>query len=91
MCGLIGHPSRNMEDTGVEHDLNCADQAQEVSGEMNFSMRPIDCSCDILVKNVAAFCPCPKNLPEAKLKSFGLVTLEKENSRQPSIAVSRGH
>jgi hypothetical protein len=47
-----------MEDTGVEHDLNCADQAQEVSGEMNFSMRPIDCSCDILVKNVAAFWLC---------------------------------
>ena len=44
-----------MEDTGVEHDLNCADQAQEVSGEMNFSMRPIDCSCDILVKNVDFF------------------------------------
>ena len=58
MCGLIGHPSRNMEDTGVEHDLNCADKAQEVSGEMNFSMQPIDCSCDILVKNVAAFWLC---------------------------------
>jgi hypothetical protein len=57
----------------------------------NISNWPRDNFYDILVKNVAAFCPCPKNLPEAKLKSFGLVTLEKENSRQPSIAVSRGH
>jgi hypothetical protein len=27
-----------------------------------------DCSFDILVKNVTAFCPCLKSLPEAKLK-----------------------
>ena len=66
MCGLIGHPSRNMENTGVEHDLNCADQAQEVSGEMNFSMRPIDCSCDILVKNVAGLCSFLKSLLRLK-------------------------
>ena len=55
MCGLIGHPSRNMENTGVEHDLNYADQAQEVSGEMNFSMRPIDCSCDIFSEECGCF------------------------------------
>jgi hypothetical protein len=35
---------------------------------------------------MAAFCPCPKkNLPEAKLKSFGLMVLAEEISRQPSI------
>jgi hypothetical protein len=26
---------------------------------------------DILAKNVAAFCLCPKNVPEAKLKTVG--------------------
>lgn len=38
-------------------------------------MWPRDYSCYILMKNVAAFCPCPKILPEAKLKSFGLMAL----------------
>ena len=44
-----------------------------------------DRSCDILVKNVAAFCPCPKSLPEANVKSFGLIPLVEEVAKQPSI------
>lgn len=52
--GLNGHPRRNMEDFIAESDLNCADQAQEVSEE-SFSMWPGDCFCGILVKNVATF------------------------------------
>jgi hypothetical protein len=44
---------------------------------MNISKWPLDHSCDILSKNMAAFCPCPKNLPEAKLKSFGLTAFNK--------------
>ena len=36
--GLMGYPSRNMEDFVAESDLNCADLAQEVSVEKNFSM-----------------------------------------------------
>ena len=36
--GLIGHPNRNMEDIGVEGDLNCRGLAQEVSEEKNVSM-----------------------------------------------------
>lgn len=47
-------------------------------------MWPRDCFCDILAKNVAAFCPCPKSLPEAKLMSFGLIPLAEEISK-PSI------
>ena len=35
-----------------------------------------------LVKKVAAFCPCPKSLPEAKVKSFGLILLAEEISKQ---------
>ena len=43
-----------------------------------------DSSCDILAKSVTAFCLCPKNLPETKLKSFGLMLLA-EISEQQSI------
>ena len=45
--GLVGHPSRNIEDTGAEGELNSGGLAQEVS--KNFRNH----SCDILVKNVA--------------------------------------
>ena len=38
----------------------------------------------ILVKNVAAFCPCPKSLPEAKVKRLRLIALTKEVSKKPS-------
>jgi hypothetical protein len=34
---------------------------QVVSEERNPSMLPRDCFCDILIKNVAAFCTCPKS------------------------------
>lgn len=34
---------------------------------------------------LAAFCPCLKNLPGAKLKSLGLVVLTEEISRQLNI------
>lgn len=48
---------------------------QEVLERKNRSKCPRDCSCDILVKNVTEFCPCPKSLSKAKLKSFGLIAL----------------
>ena len=38
--------------------------------------------CGVLTRNISAFCPCSKNLPEAKLKSFGLMVLAEEISRQ---------
>jgi hypothetical protein len=37
------------------------------------------------VKSVAAFCPCPKSLPDAKVKRFILIALIKEVSKNPSI------
>ena len=43
-----------MEDFGAVNDFNCADLAQEVSVEKNFSMWPRDCFCSILVKNMAS-------------------------------------
>ena len=43
-----------------------------------------DWFCGILVKNVATFCPCLKNLPEAKVKRLVLIALTKEVSKKPS-------
>ena len=63
-----------MEDSGVKSDLNCRNLAQVVSEE-NSSMLPRNHSYDILVKNMAAFCLCPKSLPEVKVKRFGLISL----------------
>ena len=53
--GLMGHPSRNIEDFVAGSNLNCVDLAQEVSVNKNFKMWPRDCFCAILVKNVVAF------------------------------------
>jgi hypothetical protein len=75
-----------MEDTGAEGDLNFGNMIQEVLEENTISMWPIDYFCDILVKNVAAFCPCLKSLPEAKMKRFRLNALAKEISKQPDIS-----
>ena len=38
-----------------------------------------------MVKNVAAFCPCLKSLPETKVKRFRLIALTKEVSDMPII------
>ena len=82
--GLMSHPSRNMEDFVAGSNLNCVDLAQEISKEKNFRMWHKDWFCDILVKNVATFCPCLKNLPEAKVKRLVLIALTKEVSKKPS-------
>ena len=58
----MGHPSRNMEVSGVEGNLNCVGlMAQEVSME-NICMCPRDCFCDSLVKNRAVFCHCSESI-----------------------------
>ena len=70
----MGHPSRSMEDSGAECDLmNCGDQQISEGGNINMLCR--DCTCDTLVKKVVAICPCLKNLPENKVRSFGLIQL----------------
>jgi hypothetical protein len=38
-----------------------------------------------ILENETAFCPSLKNLPEAKLKSFGLITLAEEVPRPLSM------
>lgn len=44
-----------MEDSGVKSYLNCSKFTREVLEKKNFIMFPGDHSCDMLVKNVAAF------------------------------------
>ena len=59
-----------MEGSDAESDLNwLGDVAQEVSEENNFSILPRNHTCDILAKNMTAFYPCLKSVPEAKVKS----------------------
>jgi hypothetical protein len=41
--GLIGHPSRNMEDFVAGSNLNCVDLAQVISKDNNFRMWHKDC------------------------------------------------
>ena len=80
----MGHTSRIMENN-AEGNLSCGGPVQEVSEGKNISKWPRDHSCDNCGMNVAAFCPCPKNLSEANLKSFELMTLAGEISKQPSV------
>jgi hypothetical protein len=81
---LMGYPSRNIEDFVTESNLKCGRLTLEFS-EKNFNMWPRDCFCDILVKNVAVFCPFLKNIPKANIKRFILVVLTKEVSEMTSI------
>lgn len=81
----MGQTSRSMEDSGTEINVDYESLGQEASEEMNINKWPRDCSCDMLVKNVAVFYIWPNNLSEAKLKSFGLTALAEEISRQPGI------
>ena len=57
-----------MEDNGADL-MNHGGSFKRIHRK-NFSMLPKDCTCDILVKNVATFYPCLKSLPEAKVKIF---------------------
>jgi hypothetical protein len=81
----MGYASKTMKDSFVEIDLNCADLGgpRGFSGE-EFQYMVYRLFCGILVKNVAAFCPCLKSLPEVKVKKFILITLTKEISKKPS-------
>lgn len=67
-CGLMDHLSRRMRDS-AESAVNYEGPDQEVSEGKNISKWPRD----ILAKYVATFFFCPKNMPEAKLKSLGMM------------------
>lgn len=54
-----------------------AQEGSEESKDFN-SNQNRDHACDSLLKNLAAFSPCPKNLPEAKIKSSGPISMVEE-------------
>lgn len=73
---LMGHTSTSMEDSSVERDLmNCGGLLKRLHGRIL-----VCCLSNILVKKVAVFCPCLKSLPEAKVKTFGLIPLAEDIS-----------
>jgi hypothetical protein len=51
-------------------------------------MCPRDCFYGILMRNVAAFCPCLKSLPEAKVKRFILIALIEEVSKKKKKTIT---
>lgn len=83
----MGHSSRNMEESSADNDLNYVCPAQDAAEGNNINMNSwtTDHSCHLLATNVSTFSSCPKNLLEAKLKSFRLMALVEEISRWPSI------
>lgn len=81
----MGHTSRRKGESGNEsnEDYNGPDQ-EGLVGKISVKWLK-DFSCRILATNMAAFCPCPKkNLWEAKLKSFGIMALAEEITKQPT-------
>jgi len=73
----MGQSSKSLEDSSAEGNEDYRDTAQAVPERSNTINGTTDHSCDILPKNMAGFCPCPKNLPEAK---FGLNLSEAMNN-----------
>ena len=49
-----------------------------------FNMWPRDSFCDVLMKNMAAFCHCLKRQPRANVKRFILLASAKEVSKKPN-------
>jgi len=80
---LNGYTNRYIEDFVVQYDLSYTVLAQKVSVEKNFKIWPRDYFCSILVKNVAAFCPCLESA-WSKVKRFILIALTKDDSKKSS-------
>lgn len=70
--GLMDLLRRSVEGSGTEGSVDSEVTAQEIAEEKNITSWPGVHFFDILTKNVAVFCPCPKSVLEAKLKSFAL-------------------
>jgi hypothetical protein len=62
-CCKWGHYGRSLEDRRAESSVDYGDSAEQGNNTSNLDTGH---SCNILANNVAAFCPCPKNLSEAK-------------------------
>lgn len=72
--GLVGHPSSSVADSGAEGDLNCGGPALET----------------ILVyfcEDQGYFLLLSRNMPEARLKSFGLIALAEDIPNNLALTV----
>lgn len=63
---LVDYPRRSLADSRAESHVDYGGPAQELSEGNNNCNWAIEHSCGTLAKNVAALCPHPENLPEAK-------------------------
>lgn len=80
----MSHTNRSTEVSAADSSENYDSPAHEgLVGNIN--KWPKDHCFDILPNNMAGFCHCYQNLSKVKLKSFTLMTLSKEFSRQPCI------
>ena len=77
---VMGYPSQNMKDCCYWEWFELCRPGPILSVK-NFNMWPRERFCDILVKNMAAFCPCLKSLPEAHVKRFRLLWRRKSKKR----------
>lgn len=66
----MGYQSRSLEDS-AENSVECDGPAQEsLVGNKDLN-NPVRLEANLVIvwqKNIVAFCPCPKNVPEAKVK-----------------------
>ena len=81
--GLIGHCHSRLENS-AERSMDCQSPHQILQGNgiSNWS-KPF--LLDFLANTPASFCPCPRNFPEAALKSHGLISLMEVISRQHTL------
>ena len=73
--GLVGHPSKNMEDSGAEGHLDWG--YVRSTGSRGFRGDRFD-----ILPMWLLFALCPNSLTESKVKRFGLIALAKEISKQ---------
>lgn len=69
----MGHPRKSLEDSSVESNVADGGPAAQCFRGSKISNWAGDNYCNLLAKKVVTFCLSPKNLPEVKLKSFGLI------------------
>lgn len=72
--GFKGRSSRRLEDISAETNMTIEAQIKRIQGGTILATRLETGLVIFGQKNTSSFCPCPKNLPEAELKSFGLIS-----------------
>lgn len=84
---LMGCSCKRLEDSRADSGRDSGGPGHEDPGRSKVPVNNLarGHSFDTLGRNLAVFCPCPKILPEAKLKSSRLVPLLEETARQDNI------